>query len=484
MIDSLKTEGRKYSLIHFKDKIDKDNETQKQIQIEKIKKVFKDNDKKENNKDNDEFNKQLYSLDFNSKNIESFQNFSLIKNSLETEKFEPDFQKKKEKFSSKKNIRLKDNTIINNNNFRDNLENKTDEKIISKNNVISEIDKKNDINENILNVTQDQMKIFDDGVNKLYNDHKNDIKLKIFQINHPYLHNIKLINNNIESTTSLMTKEQRMLPILHKQKLILKKIQENNFSRNNSSISRNNNDSIINSTINKDNNLNKLFFNRSNKINNINNVQLYSPRIHKTFDYNQNILDNYSSSENGKNYNSSEKINLNTRKNISFKPYTLAQYKNKYENNFKKLGGLGANLGGEDWDKRQKLFERKKHYSDFIKNDDEFYNFNKKKIKLINKKNEDAKTVLSKKESEFSGDSNSRYKYQIFKTENNIINNNELKLPLINQRFNSNNKILKKRRNKNNQIFNINQEHELEGSEKDLKQLIQQYEEYNEKFKL
>ena len=45
------------------------------------------------------------------------------------------------------------------------------------------------------NEVQDQMKIFDDGVNKLYNNHKNDLKLKIFQINHPYLQNIKLINN-------------------------------------------------------------------------------------------------------------------------------------------------------------------------------------------------------------------------------------------------------------------------------------------------
>ena len=470
MIDTLKTEGRKYSLMHFKDKLDKNKEIEKQIQIEKIKEVFKDNDIKDNNKDNDEYNKQLYNLNFSSKNIESFQNFSLFKNSIESEKYEPEFQKKKEKiFSSKKNIKYIDKNNINKDNQRDNLENKTERKTTQKNNLISEKDKKNNFNEDILNVTQDQMKIFDDGVNKLYNNHKNDLKLKIFQINHPYLQNIKLINNNIESTTSSMTKEQRIFPIIQKQKLILKKIQENNNSKNNSSISRNINDSISHSTENKINKLNKYLFNKSSKKN----------IIQLTIDNNQNIFDNKSSTEKSKN-NSTEKINITKRKNIEYKPYTLVQYKNKYEkNNLKILGGLGANLGGEEWNKRQRLFERKKRYSDFIKNDEEFYHFNKKKIiKYINKKKEDVKKEFD--------DSNHDYKYKIFKTENNIINNNkELKLPLISQRNKSIQRIkLKRNKNQNNQILNINQEHELEGSEKDLKQLIKQYEEYNEKLKL
>ena len=470
MIDTLKTEGRKYSLMHFKDKLDKNKEIEKQIQIEKIKEVFKDNDIKDNNKDNDEYNKQLYNLNFSSKNIESFQNFSLFKNSIESEKYEPEFQKKKEKiFSSKKNIKYIDKNNINKDNQRDNLENKTERQTTQKNNIISEKDKKNNFNEDILNVTQDQMKIFDDGVNKLYNNHKNDLKLKIFQINHPYLQNIKLINNNIESTTSSMTKEQRIFPIIQKQKLILKKIQENNNSKNNSSISRNINDSISHSTENKNNKLNKYLFNKSSKKN----------IIQLTLDNNQNIFDNKSSTEKSKN-NSTEKINITKRKNIEYKPYTLVQYKNKYEKNkLKILGGLGANLGGEEWNKRQRLFERKKRYSDFIKNDEEFYHFNKKKIiKNINKKKEYVKKEFD--------DSNHDYKYKIFKTENNIINNNkELKLPLISQRNKSIQRIkLKRNKNKNNQILNINQEHELEGSEKDLKQLIKQYEEYNEKLKL
>ena len=467
MSDTLKTEGRKYSLIYFKDKLDKHKEIEKQMQIEKIKEVFKNNDSKENN--NDEYNKQLYSLNFASQNIDSFKNLSLLKNSIESEKYEPEFQKKKEKiFSSKKNIKYIDKNNIKKENFKENLENNAEKQTIQNNNIISEKDKKDNFNDDILNVTQDQMKIFDDGVNKLYNNHKNDLKLKIFQINHPYLKNIKLINNNIESTTSSMTKEQRIFPILQKQKLILKKIQECNNSKNNSSTSRNINDSISHSTENKSDKLNKFLFNKSSKKN----------IIQLTIDNNQNIFDNKSSTEKSKN-NSSEKINLTTRKKIDYIPYTLQQYKSKYEkNNLKILGGLGPNLGGEEWNKRQKIFERKKRYSDFIKNDEEFYNFNKKKIKIINKRNDDSKKKSDK--------SNSDYKYKIFKTENNVMNkNNELKLPLINQRNKSFRRIkLKKSKNNNNQMLNINQEHDLEGSEKDLKQLIKQYEEYNINSKL
>lgn len=48
MIESLKTEGRKYSLIYFKDKIDRDKEIQKQMQIDKIKNVFIDNEESSN----------------------------------------------------------------------------------------------------------------------------------------------------------------------------------------------------------------------------------------------------------------------------------------------------------------------------------------------------------------------------------------------------------------------------------------------------
>ena len=102
------------------------------------------------------------------------------------------------------------------------------------------------------------------------------------------------------------------------------------------------------------------------------------------------------------------------------------------------------------------------------------------------RKSEDSKTVASKKDSEFSSyDSNSGIRNKILKTENYIINNNKIKLPLINQRFKNSNKVKTKRNNNlSNDVYKVNQDHDIEGSETDLKQLIKQYEEYNENFKL
>jgi hypothetical protein len=277
-----------------------------------------------------------------------------------------------------------------------------------------------------------------------------------------------------------MNKEERIFPILKKQKSILKKIQENNMSRSNSSLDKNTNDSMENSMTNKNIKSNRLNFRKSSIKNKL---DLFHPHTRKN---NNNSLDNYSSSENIKN-NLSEKMNLKQRKHINFKPFTLQQYKNKYENNNNikiLLGGLGANLGGEEWNKKKKILERKKQYSEYIKNDNEFIILNKKKIKLKNHKNEEVKTITSKKDSEFSNDSNNCYKHKIFKTENNIINHKKIQLPLINQRFNSNSKIKLKRKSDYNSINKMNQENDFEGSEKDLKQLIKQYEEYNEKLKL
>ena len=499
MIDKTKTEGKKYYFLHGKIKGDKeedDEDMKKQIQIEKIKKVFRDSDvnEKKNNDENEKINQQIYNLNFNSKDIESFKNFSLVKNTIGTEKLDLKFQNIKEKISSSKknnnyNILKEKNNIIKNDNLNNNLESSNLEEQNINNNINNELDNelenKNNLKEDLMNVTQEQMKIFDNGVNKLYNNHKNNIKLKIFQINHPYLHNIKLINNKVESTSYSMTKEQRLLPILQKQNSILKKIQENNISRSNSSLGKNANDSIAYSISNRDNKSDKIFSKRNSNKNN--NLELFPPYIGRTLD-NNNIIENYSSSDNGKS-SSTEKLNLRRQKNINFKPYTLEQYKNKYENNNNIrvfLGGLGPNLGGEEWNKKHKMNERKKHYADYIKEDFEFKLLNKKPIKLKSKKNEDSKTVTSKKDSEFSSyEFNNGHRYKIFKTENNMLKNYGVKLPLINQRFKSNNKIkLKKNKKSAKDIYNINQDHEFEGSEKDLKQLIKQYEEYNEKFKL
>ena len=69
MIDKTKTEGKKYYFLHGKIKGDKeDNEDmKKQIQIEKIKKVFRDNDvnEKKNNDENEKINQQIYSKKYN-----------------------------------------------------------------------------------------------------------------------------------------------------------------------------------------------------------------------------------------------------------------------------------------------------------------------------------------------------------------------------------------------------------------------------------
>ena len=471
-----------YTLLHRKSKGELDENTKKQMQIEKIKNVFKDSD---NNEKNNNENEKIFNYDYISKEIEPFKNFSLIKNSIGTENIEFQYKNKIEKLlSSKKNNKF--NINKEKENIKDNLirefetENISNTNKIEKNENENESNKNNILNDNVFNITQDQMKIFDNDVNKLYNDHKNNIKLKIFQINHPYLHNIKLINNKVESTSSSMTKEERLFPLLQKQKIILKKIQENNISRSNSSLSKNNNDSIDHSTTNKNNKLNKLLFKRNSKNNNL---EIFPPYICKSID--NNILDNFSSSENGKN-NSKEKTKLKRNK-INFKPYTLEQYINKYENkNPVILGGLGANLGGDEWNKKKDMNERKRIYSDNVKSDNEFRILNKRKINNLIKKNEDAKTATSRKDySEFSYESYRGNKYKIFKTENNLTNNNNIKLPLINSRFNSNSKIkLKRYKNKSNNKFLIDQEHETEGGEKDLKQLIKQYEEYNEKYKL
>ena len=88
MIENFKTESKRYSLLHMKNKGDIED-LNKNKQIEKIKNVFKDNDVDGKNKqENEIINQQIFNLNFNSKNIEPFSNFSLIKNSIENEKFD------------------------------------------------------------------------------------------------------------------------------------------------------------------------------------------------------------------------------------------------------------------------------------------------------------------------------------------------------------------------------------------------------------
>ena len=388
-----------------------------------------------------------------------------------------------------------------------------------------ELDLTYNFDDDTFNVTNEQMGILDGDVNRIYKKYKNEVELKNFKENHPKLqHNIKLVNNNLEFFVSPMKHEERqkkLSSIFGKQKLILEKIKRDNNQRNNLSI---NNDS---------NNQTKIRINKSNKIiyeyklnqlNNIGNENAYinhnqsenrhilSPYYnnntisndrsyfnHRILPYNknsqryQNIFNKEVLLSDNRSNNSSEKSNLDNsiKRKYLFEPYTLNEYKQKYENglSMKKLGGLGANIGGEDWRIRQKMLERKKQYSEYIKNDEDFKKKqNRKKIQLKKENSEVSRTVTSKK----SSDSTERLTESTRKINNkNEINadkGNQLKLPLIKQRS----KISQNLNRKNeyydkNRVYKGKQNYEFIGmipkfeNNKDLNQLIQQYEEYNGK---
>ena len=199
----------------------------------------------------------------------------------------------------------------------------------------------------------------------------------------------------------------------------------------------------------------------------------------------QNLYNNGTlSSENKINFSSNDNINLNQsyKRTIKYKPYTLVDYKKKYENNYirSSLGGLGANIGGEEWVDRQKKLERKKEYSEYVKSDNEedFKKMNKLKIKIKTDNNyEITKTISSKKSSNYS------YNGKRIKTENNIRKGKpSIKLPLINQKVKNN---INQYKIKDNYEYEmLNPVNSVNGNEKDLKELIKKYEEYNGEFKL
>jgi hypothetical protein len=323
---------------------------------------------------------------------------------------------------------------------------------------------------------------------------------------------------------------------------ILEKIKKNNISRSNLSLSNNisniNTNNHTRNVINRtnrimypytlnqlNNNSNGNEYNNTNTNNNINiNINKYDNNhntINNNYRYNDNIMSyknqhntqryqnifNYAplSSENGSNdYLILNKMN---RRKVIYEPYTLIEYKKKYENmnrNGKKLGGLGANLGGEEWIKRQKLMERKKQYSDYVKNDndEDFKKLNKRKLKTKSDNYAITNTISSKKASELSHDRLSEpihKRYNIIKTESNVGKSKPIILPLIKERFvnksqKNNYKINLKRNignihNNNNEKYKINENkismdgiYQNNGNEKDLKELIKQYEEYNGKW--
>jgi hypothetical protein len=390
------------------------------------------------------------------------------------------------------------------------------------------------------------MGILDEYTNKIYKKYQNNIKIKNFNINYPkWKNDVKIINNNIIFFPSKMTgkeKIKRISPIIAKQKLILEKIKKDNASRINLSLS-NNNDSInkTQNNVNTFNNINYPYklnqFNNNSidsngKINRRNSNNQYENDYERNYKYNSNTINNNqhnnyniykinnynnriineryqniykNESQISENKSNDSKIKLYNR-NIDFEPYTLDDYRQKYQNdNFRKLGGLGADIGGDAWRNRQMLLERKIQYSEYIKGDEESKRQNKKIAKVKTENNEISKTISPKKTLEFSSDKllkekegkNNR-KYKIIKTENNNISrqNRQLRLPLIKERFKSsqeyniNNKInLKKSFDPlyNNKIHTRNSDYEFmgmnpgNGNGKDLTEIIKQYEMNNGK---
>ena len=521
--------------------MDKDNDNTNIDDINKDNK--KENEKREN----------FFKYNFeNSEKINSMKDIYLIKNTIGQENIQP-----MNKYQNKRNNNIGKNLyeinqdnklmeskeeeekdIINTNEKKEEEENLENIRKIQK----GELDLTYNFDDDVYNVTQEQMGILDEDVNKIYNKYKNVAKLKQFKIKHPYFqNNVKMINNNIEFIIPRLSNEEkkkRISPIIEKQKLILEKIKKNNISRSNLSLSNNisnintNNHTrnIINRmypyTLNQSNNnsigneYNNTNTNTNNKIN-INKYDNNHYTINNNYRYNDNIMSsknqdniqryqnifNYAplSSENGSNdYLILNKMN---RRKVIYEPYTLIEYKKKYENmnrNGKKLGGLGANLGGEEWIKRQKMMERKKQYSDYVKNDndEDFKKLNKRKLKTKSDNYAITNTISSKKTSELSHDRLSEpihKRYNIIKTENNVGKSKQVILPLIKERFvnksqKNNYKINLKRNignihNNNNEKYKINENkismdgiYQNNGNEKDLKELIKQYEEYNGKW--
>ena len=80
----------------------------------------------------------------------------------------------------------------------------------------------------------------------------------------------------------------------------------------------------------------------------------------------------------------------NEKRKVNYKPKSLKEYKEKYNNGIKEhRGGLGANIGGEEWEHKKEKNMKVKKYSEMIKNQNkEKENNFKKKINNFKIKNE------------------------------------------------------------------------------------------------
>ena len=93
-----------------------------------------------------------------------------------------------------------------------------------------------------------------------------------------------------------------------------------------------------------------------------------------------------------------QKIDVKTeKKKVNYKPKSLKEYKQKYNNGTKEhRGGLGANIGGEEWEHKKEQNLKVKKYSEMIKNQNkDKENHFKNKFKIKNELNEQLYDSLS-----------------------------------------------------------------------------------------
>ena len=161
---------------------------------------------------------------------------------------------------------------------------------------------------------------------------------------------------------------------------------------------------------------------------------------------NRSYLTNYS---NITNLTINNKSNLTNINRFEYKPYTLKDYKEII--NVDTLGGLGANIGTEEWEKKKEKMDKMSEYAKNIFNKTK--TLKNKNNHLINKKKEEIST--RKRASEYSKlirpKSSGPYNINVIVKKNNY--NNKIKITC---------EETKKNNDMNNDIVNIKQENENE----------------------
>ena len=195
------------------------------------------------------------------------------------------------------------------------------------------------------------------------------------------------------------------------------------------------NNPINNNNIN--NNINNMFYQ------NLQNVYMNPAQYYYINNgFSNNILSNQNiiyNQVNNQNFN--ENKNNKDNKIISYKPKSLKEYKEKYMNKKEKeRGGLGANIGTEEWEKKEKIKKKVKEFSEKIKENNEEKENNNKKEKKLNKIQEQLYDSLS--EDDINNNNNSKEKKFIsvnevkinddnLEKENNVNNNSFIKINFL-----------------------------------------------------